>query len=96
MDKLIIKDLGIINATDENGFQFRKHILFKYNHNLSKIIHFGGPIQYYANDLAQHFPFTKPFCIDAGGALHKNSSVFISAADMNYIISAYIIHKHKL
>lgn len=96
MDAALIKDLGNFVATDGDGFQFKKHVLLKYDHRLCKIISFGGHIQYYAKDLIKHFPFTKPFCIDVGGSLHKNSSVFISAIDMNHILSAYLVHEHKL
>lgn len=96
MNKTLIKDLGNFIAIDANGCQFKKHVVLKYDHKLSKIISFGEHIQYYAKDLLKHFPFTKPFCIDVGGNLHKNSSVFISVIDMNHILSAYLIHEHKL
>ncbi len=91
----MIKNVGTIIAADGDGNLFEKKVKIEFNSE-KEVIHFGGPISYFVDDLKKNFPFTKPFCIDVGGRIHKDSSVFILPEDMNNILSAYFCRKHNL
>jgi len=56
------------------------------------IICFGCPIEYYAEDLFEYYPFQKPMCIDMMGRNHKGYEVTISIEQMNKIIEHFYLN----
>jgi len=84
-----------IIATDTQGNNFTKNITTrtadsKYSKGL--IICFGGPVEYYAEDLLKHYPFQKPMCIDMQGLNHKGFEVSIDKEQMNKIIGRFVLN----
>lgn len=80
-------------AEDTKGNKFVKKVTThisqdKYSRGL--IICFGGPVEYYAEDLLKHYPFQKPMCIDMGGLNHKGFQVHVNAEQMDKIVEEFV------
>lgn len=84
-----------VTAKDTQGNEFIKTVTTRIaNSEYSKglVICFGWPVEYYAKDLLEHYPYQKDMCIDAGGLNHKGFKVCISAEQMNKIVEKFIIN----
>ena len=64
-----------VKAFDRDGNEFIKEVSTRtaqgeYSRGL--VICFGGPVEYYAEDLVKHYPYKRPMCIDMMGLNHKS------------------------
>ena len=81
-------------AKDTQGNKFVKIITTRMSggeYSRGLVICFDWPVEYYAEDLMEYYPFQKPMCIDIGGLNHKGYQVTISAEQMDKIVEKFII-----